>query len=248
MRILSHQAHVWFVQPESIRDTAVLQYAREVLDTGERKQLERFIRREDAHRYLVSHLLVRRTLSKYLDIAPSEWVFTRAAHGRPEIANPNLPALRFNLTHTHGLSACIVTLSADCGVDAEFINANRHSTGIAGRMFSQTEVDRLQQLEGRDQVDYFFTLWTLREAYVKARGLGISFPMRKLTFTVENDRSIRVSFHPELADRSEDWQFQLLRPTPQHITAVAIRCDNTAEKKLISRFLDISSLSDSSKV
>lgn len=232
---LQREVHVWFARPELVTESA--RYCA-LLSAQEAARYRRFHFPDDAHRYLVAHALVRTVLSRYADIAPSAWRFSHGEHGRPEISNPNVPTLRFNLTHTTGLVGCVVTLDNDCGIDVETIVERHHPLQVARRMFSETEYRRLQELNGREHLEYFFKQWTLREAYVKARGIGISFPTRKLCFDIADETNIRVEFHPELGDRNENWQLALLRLTPRHIAAVAIGRDGQGNKEIITRAFD----------
>lgn len=236
---LAREAHVWLMVPESVQDEARLEACRAVLSESELARYERFRFPQDRHRYLVSHALVRNVLSRYLEIPPAEWVFFCTSHGRPEIANPEIPPLRFNLTHTTGLAACVVTLSDPCGIDAERIAARHDPLGVARRMFSEAEYEQLSRLAGLEQLQYFFTRWTLREAYVKARGIGISFPTHKLRFNVDPAGLVSVTFQLELKEQIDRWQFRVLRPTPQHIGAIAISRSGDLDKKLVVRNFDL---------
>ena len=106
-------------------------------------------------------------------------------------------------------------------------------------MFSEAETRELEQLEGQAYLEHFFNRWTLREAYVKARGIGISFPTRKLTFTVNKDNFVEVSFHPDIEERRDNWHFELLKPTAEHIAAIAIRRrSGDIDKKIVTRFIE----------
>ena len=235
---LHQEAHVWFAIPESVQDDGILQQLTAILSEQELDRCRRFHFFADWHRYLVSHALVRKTLSRYIDIPPADWCFSHGEHGRPEIANPGIPPLRFNLTHTDGLVCCIVTLDDDCGIDAEKITARHATAGIAKRMFSAAEYQELQRLEDQERLEYFFTRWTLREAYVKARGTGIFFPTHKLTFTLTANRSIAVSFDSDIENKNEFWNFQLLTLSEVHITAIALNELKTSNKKIVVQRLD----------
>jgi 4'-phosphopantetheinyl transferase len=94
-------------------------------------------------------------------------------------------------------------------------------------------------LEGQESLEYFFTRWTLRESYVKALGIGISFPTRKLTFSVNRENSVEISLHPELEDQRINWQFQLFKPTAEHIVATAIRRNSEMDKRIVTRFITL---------
>ena len=236
---LQQETHVWLTIPESVQDDRVVKRLEAILSNEELDRYRRFHFPEDRHRYLVSHALVRNTLSKYIEIQPADWHFSHGKRGRPEIANPDIPPVRFNLTHTAGLAACVVALGQECGIDAEKITERHNPLNVARRMFSEAEYAQLKTLRDREQLEYFFSRWTLREAYVKAKGIGISFPTRKLTFTVESDDSIGVSFHSDIADKNENWKFKLLRPTKQHVTAIAIGRTDKTEKNVVTRFSDV---------
>jgi len=232
---LPPEAHVWFTIPESIRDPGTLADCLAMLCEQERERYRRFHFPADRHRFLVSHALVRRVLSRYVDLPPADWTFLNSGHGRPEISNPGLPALRFNLTHTDGLAACVVTLASECGIDAERIVARHNPAGVAQRMFSASECEQMQRLSAREQLEYFFRRWTLREAYVKARGIGISFPTRKLQFAIDERENIQVQFADGIDDTGRHWQFRLLYPTPQHIVALALGLEDSTERRIVSR-------------
>ena len=231
MNVLSREAHVWCIDPESVHDPDTLQDCRKLLDDDERGKLERFLQVGDGHHYLVAHALLRRTLSRYADIAPADWRFVHGAHGRPEIS-PDLGArLRFNLTHTPGLCACIVTLDDDCGIDAEQLRERRNPLGVARRMFSEPEYDALSRYEGRDFLEFFYERWTLREAYVKARGIGISFPTRRLRFSV-NGEAISLASDTKEDEGDGNWMFRLIRQGDRHIVALALHGKSATGKQV----------------
>jgi 4'-phosphopantetheinyl transferase len=240
LRQLGHQAHVWFIIPESIRDASQLEACRSILSHDEVRRYGRFRFEQDRHRFLVSHAFVRNVLSRYIGLAPHEWVFSHSAHGKPEISNPGIASLRFNLTHTPGLVACVVNLNGECGIDAEKITERHAPIAVAKRMFSNQEYLQHESLAGRAQLEYFFERWTLREAYVKARGIGIHFPTRKLCFHVAGPDTIQIEFEPDIGDSNNNWQLQLLRPTEQHITAVAVARKEQQRKTMIARIFDFS--------
>ena len=231
-QLLSREAHVWHVVPESVCDPAILQHFRDILNTEEREKLVRFVRPEDSHHYLVVHALVRSVLSYYTNIAPSDWCFTHGKHGRPEIHPDTGSRLRFNLTHTRGLVACVVTLDVDCGIDAELLCERSNPLGVAKRMFSPPELEALGQREGGDFLDYFYEHWTLREAYVKARGIGISFPTRRLCFNTEG-KKVSVEFDDTVDDCEKNWHFQLIRPNATHIVSLALRSNSDEHKDVV---------------
>jgi 4'-phosphopantetheinyl transferase len=238
---LRSQHHVWYIQPDRVTTPAQLAACRALLSADEAQRQGRFLFAEDRHRYLVSHAMLRETLSRYWPIAPQRWTFSHGEHGKPEIANAGAPPIRFNLTHTRGLAACIISLETCCGIDAECLDARHNPLAVARRMFSAEENARLLQLTGRERLEFFYTCWTLREAYVKARGVGISFPTRRLRFRIAGPEPISVHFDEQLNDTAARWQFQLFRPTRDHVLATANCSVSDQTREVVARCYRFSS-------
>ena len=235
---LESEVHVWLVTPEAITDTERLACYAAMLSPEERVRQQRFHFEKDRHSFLVSHALVRKVLSSYVDVGPADWQFSTGQHGRPEIAAPEgVPALRFNLTHTAGLTGCLVTLDADCGIDAELITERGSLQAIAEKMFAATELVMLKQLEGRAFREQFFTFWTLREAYCKALGVGLGFSKKDHAFETGSDDRVRIRFDAQAGASEGDWQFTILRPGAEHLVAVAVRSEGLSGREVIHRFI-----------
>lgn len=181
--------------------------------------------RFDQHRqeYLLTRALVRATLSRYAAVEPSEWTFEPGPHGRPGLcAVHGLPWLRFNLSNTAGLVALIVARDVEVGIDVEDVARRGETVDIADRFFAEDEIRELRALPAELQRDRFFDYWTLKEAYIKARGMGLSLPLGKFAFQLPR-RPIRIAIAPELNDDARRWQFEQYSPTPRHRAAVAIQ-------------------------
>lgn len=104
------------------------------------------------------------------------------AHGKPYLAE--YPDIHFNLTHADGIAACIVS-RRECGIDAERVR--KFPEKVLRRVFSEKERQTIEGLPENERDLYFFRLWTLKEAYVKMLGVGISYPMRDVEFSVSGD-------------------------------------------------------------
>ena len=231
---LENEVHVWFTRPEAITDPEQLAGYTSILSPLERERQQRFHFDRDRHRFLVSHALLRKVLSCYIDVVPGDWEFTVNQYGRPEISGPEItPPLRFNLSHTVGLAACVVALDADCGIDVEQLTARGNQLAIAEKMFAVSEQAELKKLEGQAFQERFFTCWTLREAYCKALGTGIGHTRNNYAFEIGGGDQCRVRLDASSGDRGEHWQFTLLRPDPEHLAAIAIRSAGLPDKPVI---------------
>ena len=218
------EAHVWLANPEREHEPALLERYLALLGP---KELERHgrLRREASQReFLVAHALARLTLSRYAPVPPEAWSFAFGEHGRPEISEPSdARGLRFNLSHTRGMVAFAVTRELDVGVDVENRARRLRHRELSERFFGEAEVEALQALASGERAQRFLELWTLKEAYLKARGLGISVPLRGFQFQLSDSAPPRIRFDTALlCDDPESWQFALHRPTQIHTLALAI--------------------------
>jgi 4'-phosphopantetheinyl transferase len=196
-----------------------------VLTDDERERAGRFAQADDCTRFVIGRALARTMLSRYAGLSPRDWPIVVDDHGRPELSTlpAGVPDLRFNLSHTPGLIACAVTVGREVGVDVEFIGRRLMHDNIPERFFSTREVADLRALPAAEQAVVFFDYWTLKESYIKARGLGLALPLGQFTFIRGAGAPPRIEFAPELADDPASWQFAQYWPTTEHRMAVAVR-------------------------
>lgn len=224
MKLTPDTLHLWFAYPDEITDPHLLSEYGLWLSADEQAQQRRFRFAEHRHQFLVTRALVRYTLSQYADVAPQAWRFERNAQGKPEIAEglTDLP-LRFNLSHTKGLILCGVVLQHDLGVDVEDLERRAATLKIAEHFFSAQEINALCKLPPNAQNGRFFDYWTLKEAYIKARGLGLSLPLDQFSFHIDDGLPLSVSFAEHLAERPQNWQFWRIKPAGSYVGAVAVK-------------------------
>jgi 4'-phosphopantetheinyl transferase len=195
------------------------------LSAAEQAQWRRFIFEVDRRLYWISHVLVRSVIASYLRCDPGEIEFAANRFGRPEVVGPAAwPRLRFNLSHTRGLACCAVSWSRDVGVDVE--DATRREVGpeVADHFFSPAEVAELRVRPREEQQRQFFRYWTLKEAYIKARGMGLSLPLDRFSFSLAPDSwSATIAFAQELADDENCWQFWQEMVESRYLIAAAAR-------------------------
>jgi 4'-phosphopantetheinyl transferase len=219
-----NRVEVWTVRQDAPEVQARLDAYRQLLTDEEVRRGQRFLRSADEQRFVIGRALARTMLSAIAPIKPRDWRFVIDEHGRPVLADVPASAgdLRFNLTHTDGLIACAVTTGSEVGVDVE--NIHRTLThDIAERFFSAREVADLRALPAPDQARVFFDYWTLKESYIKARGLGLALPLGQFTFVRAGQSAPTIEFAPELHDDPASWQFAQFWPTASHRMAVAVR-------------------------
>ena len=218
--------HVDLVYTDGADAWAQHQNYQALLSKDEEARMARLIFDRDRRRFLLTRALVRTMLSRYASVPPAAWAFIANVHGRPEILDrpKGVPDLRFNLSHTEGLIACAVTIGREVGVDVEHIG-RRLTHDVAGRFFAPREVSDLKALPEDEQHKVFFDYWTLKEAYIKARGFGLALPLGDFAFTLSPPAPPQITFEPSLDDDPATWQFFQEWPSPQHRLGLAVRRD-----------------------
>jgi 4'-phosphopantetheinyl transferase len=219
------EVHVWLAAPEHcLARRNAADYAA-MLSADETERMRQFRFEHLRNEFLITRVLCRSTLSRYADVDAEKWKFRANAHGKPEIAGPgDHGRLRFNLSNARGLVACAVSLDVDIGVDVEETD-RKVELSIAEHYFSRTEVECLRLLPRAEMERKFIEIWTLKESYIKARGLGLSLPLDEFSFR-HDAGAIHIDFSAAADDLASDWQFaqQAFRET--HLLALAIRRGN----------------------
>src|SRR5262245_60905547 len=196
-------AHLFTVRLDDARDR--LAAWRDLLTDEERERGDRYVFERNRDEHVAAHALVRLALSRFAaGVDPRDWRFVVGERGKPEIAAPASP-LRFNLSHTDGLVACVVAEGVDVGVDVENTARRSDTVAIADRYFAPAEVAALRSLPAGAQRDRFYEYWTLKESYMKARGLGLALPLGKFWFTLAPPAPPRIDIAPPIVDRPERW-------------------------------------------
>lgn len=223
---VSDEIHLWVIDESSVDDGVLATYL-SLLSADELQRYERLRLVCDRRRFLITRAAIRSVLSGYfVDVRPAHWQFGRNAWGRPTIAAPVLgSSIEFNISHARGLIVIAVTQRGELGVDIEFTGRMCRTQALANRYFSALEIAALQGLSDDAQRERFFDLWTLKEAYIKACGMGLAIPLRSFSFEFAGD-AISIAFAPERCDDPEAWQFWQMQASPEHRLAIALKSSN----------------------
>jgi 4'-phosphopantetheinyl transferase len=220
---LAHgQVDLWSCNYLEIHSETLLRQYWALLTDAERQQQLRFRFPADQRRYLVTRALLRTVLSRYAEVAPAQWTFLSNAYGKPEISNQQDACrhLSFNLSHTDGLILLAVGAGIKIGVDTENVSVREAPMDIAASYLATEEVSGLYKFQPDLQRDRFFSYWTLKESYIKARGIGLSIPLDRFSFSISEQSGIDVSFTSPIEERAENWQFTQFWPSSDNIAAL----------------------------
>jgi 4'-phosphopantetheinyl transferase len=217
---------LWRFRPSFIAGST-LERGLAFLSAEERARYARYLVPNAARSFLAARVFLRSVLSEYAPLAPAAWRFDTNPWGRPYTTNPDAPhGLVFNLSHKPGFVTCLVGCARDLGVDVEENCERPYLLQIASRFFSPSESTALLALPATRRLRRFFELWTLKEAYIKARGMGLSLGLSRFSFSVEEAPSpstATVCFDPGFDDDPRTWDFRLFQPDDHHLIATAVR-------------------------
>ena len=233
-----HDVHVWCAFCDEIRDEALLEAYERLLSADERERRARFVFPRDCHRFLVTRALVRTVLSKYADVAPADWTFVADTHGRPEIAprHPDARGCSRSTSPTRpAWSSSASGAAAHSAWTPNTFRARQAPLGVAERSSRPTEVAALRALPEADQPRRFFEYWTLKEAYVKARSLGLSLPLRDFAVRFIGERGVALSVDGEVADAVSPWQLWQFSVAEDYLVAVCAGRTGPGQARLVPK-------------
>ncbi len=177
-----------------------------LLDEGERVANARFLVERKRHEHLVTRVLVRTVLGEQLGVSPAALRFVENAHGRPLLPTP--APLHFNVTHTEGWVGCLVSATREVGCDVEARARAPTLLRLAPTVFADVELAALRALPEALQPERAVRLWTLKESYIKARGLGLALPLKQFAFHLDEAGAPRLEVAPALGDDGARWRFE----------------------------------------
>jgi 4'-phosphopantetheinyl transferase len=217
--------------PEELLDASNRAHRLEVLSRADIEHGSRFRAALDRDVALASRIVQRLALTMATgdEVPPAAWRFVPGERGRPELASPpkRWSGLRFSAANTIGLVGCAVRMDRAVGLDLE----RRRDTlpaELLDRIFSERERAELLRLGERDRPERFMRLWTAKEAYLKARGVGIVDELDQVEIAIAprardagaNEECAGLSLGPDIGDDGNRWQLALLEPTRAHLAAL----------------------------
>jgi 4'-phosphopantetheinyl transferase len=213
--------HVWRI---SLRlAESQLSRLKASLSLEERARAERFAFEDARVRFIAAHGMLRAIVSRYVNEAPAALTFTSGQFGKPYLAGlrGGVETLRFNLAHSHDTALIAVAHNREVGVDLERIRDTVDSLKLAERFFTPNEFERLRHLPSDDANRLFFTLWTSKEAYLKAQGTGLSFGLDRFEVRLVPEEPIaRIKLFGK-SHEHESCLIRILSLGPEYAGAVA---------------------------
>jgi 4'-phosphopantetheinyl transferase len=200
---------IWLLRPESLQDPLVREAAQSLLSSHDASRCARFLFAEDRDAFLAARALERTVLAAVVGTAPNTLALEPDRHGKPRLRQPATPrTLSFNLSHTRRLVAFAVAWDREIGLDIEEVR--RAPLEVAERYFAPPEIAALDALDRPARQQAFFMLWTLKESFLKAIGVGLTMPLS--SFAVRLSPPGLMPYGP-LAHLADEWCFVQAAPT-----------------------------------
>jgi 4'-phosphopantetheinyl transferase len=193
--------------------------AADLLDDDERHRASRFVFERDHRRFVIAHAWVRILLGRCLSRRPESLRFVAGPHGKPALADAAID-LRFNLSHAGERALVALALGRDVGVDIEE-ERQIDALELASRFFAPAESEALRALAPSERIPAFFRCWTRKEAFIKALGEGLSFPLREFEVSVADDHSSQLLRSCATPDMLRCWRIARLASEPGQAAALA---------------------------
>jgi 4'-phosphopantetheinyl transferase len=194
-----------------------------LLSTDEQERAGLFRFAHDRHRYIVGRGRLRQLVGHYLALPPAHVTFAYTEYGKPYLPpQPGQSDLRFNVTHSQQFALLAFAWGRRLGVDIEVIRPSSDLGDLVGRFFAPAEVTAWEAVPQQQQVEAFFCGWTRKEAFIKAIGEGLSYPLDRFMVSLhptEPARLLAIAGNPAAAQK---WEMASLRPFPQTIAAIVV--------------------------
>jgi 4'-phosphopantetheinyl transferase len=215
------QIHVWSVD----LDDAVLDRDQwlTILSRDEQARAAKFKFERDRRRYVVAHGALHKILARYLGNNAADLRFLAGVNGKPSLAAPlDASGIAFNLSHSHERALIAVTLGRELGVDIEFIKVDFAFHEIAEQFFTAREVAAVRALPAQLQRHAFYKCWTSKEAFLKAKGTGLSGQLDEVEISLTGDERVRITANVP------GWNLTELNPGDGYEAALATKGDPLA--------------------
>jgi 4'-phosphopantetheinyl transferase len=205
--------------------------SRQWMSMAERDRFDRFRHDQGRVMFALGRLMARTLVGRALGVSPDAWAWREGPHGRPEVAHDHCD-VHFNVSHSAGLVLCAIARGRQVGIDVEDLARPRPNWALVERYCSPAEADDIRQ-HGDRWPEQFLKYWTLKEAYLKARGVGISVPLAEISFA-------EIGAGPTFAAKvgpAPSFAFHLFQPSARHLAAVAAETvDGTAPEFSVQQF------------
>ena len=216
------EVHVWCASLE--QSTSQVQQLAKTLSPDEKLKADRFHFEQHRQRFIISRGVLRTILGWYTGIEPSQLQFCYGPYGKPALAIDTASTLHFNLSHSDGVALYTLAYDRQLGIDIERLRPVSEIEQIAKRFFATREYEELRTFPLEQQREAFFRYWTLKEAYIKATGRGLSLPLDQFEVSLASGTAALTLL--EDAQEADLWSLKELSIGHDYTAAIAVKGDS----------------------
>lgn len=220
--INTNELHIWrSILPPTLNQ---LNSYWQILASDEKTRANQFRFERDKIRYIVGRGILRELIARYIKNSPKTIKLDYTQHGKPFlVTSSSSNELYFNLSHSHDCIVCAFTKNIDVGIDVELYQPQFTIEDVAKYCFSKQEYDKLQNLSSYQKHSYFYSVWTLKEAFVKSIGLGLTYDLQQIKIDLLPQESACSVSILNSQEEGTDWTFQTFCPYKNYYAAFATR-------------------------
>lgn len=223
VRLNDDEIHIW----RAVLDASprCIEALRLTLPHEEVVRANRFCFPRDRDQFILTRGLLRALLAGYTGLEPTSLRFLSGPYGKPALATDTVQqTLRFNVSHTGGVALFALSRFREVGVDVELVRPDFDWAQISG-LFAPRENAFLHTLAEGAQAEAFFRLWTRKEAYAKARGLGLAIPLDQLDLSLPTEEPTLLVLAGEEQPGATSWSLRELTLNEGYVAALAVEGD-----------------------
>ena len=211
--------HIWLAVLDL--PSKILQELKGSLSVDERMRAERFRFERDKSRFIAARGALRLILASYLSVEPGAIRFCYGKDGKPRLQNAfGMTGIQFNLSHSEGLALYVFTRGHEVGVDVEYMREISEMEQIVEQFFSVRERVFFGTLPTSEKHKAFLNWWTRKEAFMKAVGEGLSYPLDRFDVSAEPGKSVELLRTVGVAKEGPRWSIWDVKPGKEFAGAV----------------------------
>ena len=216
--LADNAVHIWRANLCPPTDRLALYEA--LLSNDEHQRARRFHFVHHRDRFIAARGILRSILSTYLQQPPADLRFAYGAHGKPYLDPPSI--VQFNMAHSHNLALYAFSTQRQIGIDVEYTRRKVAAMQIVERFFTATEIAALRRVPTVDQRQAFFNGWTRKEAFLKARGDGITVPLSSFSVSLIPDEPAALLWVQDKPHEINRWRLGVIEPGPDYQGALRV--------------------------
>ncbi|MFC4097878.1 4'-phosphopantetheinyl transferase family protein [Euzebyella saccharophila] len=216
MTLLSNSVDIWSIDTAKFPHDLTSYF--QLLSQEEQLRSQRFKFEKDKRLNILARSGLRLLAGQYLNCTPVSIQMGYAAYDKPYFLD--YPEFKFNISHSGEMVVLAFVIKLELGVDVEYIKTDFEVMEIADNFFASDEIENLKKIEKELQFEAFYRCWTRKEAFIKAKGSGLSFPLADFSVTIGEKAELLATRWDE--NEKNEWSLSSFMPKKDYVGALAV--------------------------